>query len=399
MSGQSVIRPSKTRWTSTTAELPRSPRRSCARTDRGGRTAAASVWGTDTITASAGDGTAVGTTSKPASVSSARTVLTLVEMYRVAPAPEPTSAALTVQGPEGTRLQPMSAAEASRSRPVWNTFAAMASDASAAGRLTVGTVIRSQRPSMAAGDCPWGASQAPKVSGRPAADHQVHAAQGEHGPPEPAGPRQMREAERGNRARCSGAGSEPRRSRPTRGRPPGRADGAQHRNVEPVRHSTSAGRPDAVEEREVLLAAAKEHVLAVVDPRSAVRERPRHTAQRLRRSSRVARAPASAQSRAARHAGQAAPDDHDVAAVQRCRPLIHAAPRVSARAATASFCSGRSDTRRCSTDAGVSLNLGEQPPVDAGHRGRACPRPPVEEGQERQAPVVPLLGTRRSRTR
>ena len=53
----------------------------------------------------------------------------------------------------GTLAQPRSAASGSFSRPVWKTIAASASDALAAGRLSVGFAIRSQKRAIARGDC------------------------------------------------------------------------------------------------------------------------------------------------------------------------------------------------------------------------------------------------------
>ncbi len=57
----------------------------------------------------------------------------------------------------------MSPASAPDSSPVRNTNAASASDACEAGRLSVGSAIRSQSAATARGPWPWRASQSPNV--------------------------------------------------------------------------------------------------------------------------------------------------------------------------------------------------------------------------------------------
>ena len=101
--------------------------------------------------------------------------------------------------PRGTLLQPMSAASLSVRRPVWNTLAAMAREASPAARLTVGMVIRSQMAAMAAGDWPPDCTatvvaECSLVQGRVV---EAEAAQPRHGPSQPqaVGYRQVGEAQ------------------------------------------------------------------------------------------------------------------------------------------------------------------------------------------------------------
>ena len=62
----------------------------------------------------------------------------------------------------GRSPNPRRAASARSRKPVWNTFVASASEASRAGRFSVGRTSRSQKPSIAASDSPCSASQSPK---------------------------------------------------------------------------------------------------------------------------------------------------------------------------------------------------------------------------------------------
>ena len=115
------------------------------------------------------------------------------------------------------------------SSPVWNTLAAMASDASAAGRLTVGTVIRSHRPATASGDWPCRASQAPKrllVQGRVVAGPGARNASTARPRPSRSLGRQVRDNAAGSRRGAAGrAGPSGAGGRPAGG-PPGAAAGA-----------------------------------------------------------------------------------------------------------------------------------------------------------------------------
>ena len=241
------------------------------------------------------------------------------------------------------------------SRPVWNTLAAMASDASAAGRLTVGTVIRSQRAATAPGDWPCRASQAPKrllVQGRIAAG--PGARNDQHRPPQaqtvPDG--QVRDSAAASRPGAAGRAGPERRSRPSRAGPPGRGGRGHHRDVEAVGQLDVCRGPDAVQERQVLVAAAQEHVLAVVDPAAAVPEGPGETAEAVAPfEQRHPGAPVGAV-QGGGQPGQAAADHHDLPVPGRARLPVTPRPPTRARTATAAFSGPDNDIRPRSTPAG-----------------------------------------------
>ncbi len=168
----------------------------------------------------------------------------------------------------------MSPASAASSSPVWKTFAASASDASAAGRLRVGRTIRFHSASTAAGDWPCSRSQAPNVRRSSAGSARSSFDSGRTARAIAMRSRRDRKAKRASDgSRCTGAG---RRARPIQ---PMRPPGATHRDRQPALQLGQLRRVDALEEAPVRGAAAQEHVLAVVHPDVVAAERERRAAE------------------------------------------------------------------------------------------------------------------------
>ncbi len=173
---------------------------------------------------------------------------------------------------------------------------------------------------------------------------------------------------RARRPRCSGAGSEPRRSTRRRG---ARAS-ARGSPAAAAPHEVRAAEPR--EQRPVGHAAAQEHVLAVVHlaaRRARTSRRRRRAGAAPRRASRCA--PASAQSSAAVIPARPPPTTTTRrSALTRPPPSSPAPPPTPSRAPAA--------TCACaSAPPGVGLDALEQPPVDAGHRQHAGGAAPVEQ--------------------
>ena len=275
-------------------------------------------------------------------------------------------------GPGSSRCRPPGV---SVSSPVWKTLAAMANDASAAGRLTVGTVMRSHRAAMAGGRLPVARpARTPKVSSSRAGSSRSRRRSGQHRRPEPEAGPHARDAGSGA---ASPAGAGERAGRPAQaadhGAPPGRPR-ARPRGCRGGPGARPRRRADAVEEAPGTASQQRRNTcwpLSIQRPAcSNDQVRP---PSRLRRSSRVTRAPPSAQSRAAQ--GRPGRRRSPPRAAGRERRLVaHAVPSARARTATAAF--SRAGQRHPAAEhAGrVPLDPDQEPAVDAGHGRRAGPR-------------------------
>ena len=241
-------------------------------------------------------------------------------------------------------------ARASLSSPVWKTLAAMASDASAAGRLTVGTVIRSHRAATAGGRL--------AVAGQPGPEGLAGRGPGRRGRGGAGPARPARAARRSATADAgSGAATRPgagapagalRRSRPIRGGPPGRVAGA---TTGRSRRSGARRLPgaDPVEEREVRVQQRRNTCWPLSIQWPACRNDQVSPPRRLRRSSRVTRAPRR-RSQGGGQPGQAAADHHDPAA--GAGGPAHAAPLSQGPHGDRGLLPAGSDIRPRSTPAG-----------------------------------------------
>ncbi len=153
----------------------------------------------------------------------------------------------------------MSPASARSSRPRWNTNAASASDACAAGRFRAGSAIRSHSAATARGPCPCAASHSPKVrrSSSGARGSRRPSASAARAAPTRSADVQVAVAQQRTRQvqRRRQRGAAQHAHRPAR---------AHHRDLQAPLDEHSAVAAESCEQRAVGGTAAQEHVLAVV---------------------------------------------------------------------------------------------------------------------------------------
>lgn len=167
----------------------------------------------------------------------------------------------------------MSPASAASSSPVWKTLAASASDASDAGRLTVGRTIRFQSASTAAGDWPCSLSGPERASVERRVG-QVELREGSHGARDRDAVAARQEGEARQRR------EQVRRRRQARTADPADAPARRdHGDRQATLQLGQLRRVDALEEAPVLGAAAQEDVLAVVHPDVLPADRERRAAE------------------------------------------------------------------------------------------------------------------------
>ena len=169
-----------------------------------------------------------------------------------------------------------------------------------------------------------------------------------------------------------------------------RLAGAEHGDIETLLDVDEVRAAEPLEQRPVGLAAAQEHVLAVVHPQAVALEgvgRAAEPAPDL--DERHARARRGAVERR-RDARQPAADHGDPS---------HAPAPSRPRAATQAFSRAGSDIRPDERRRGLGGDPLEQTPVDARHRQHAGGAAPVEHLRQRHAPREPLACAGRPRRR
>ncbi len=234
----------------------------------------------------------------------------------------------------------MSPAVASVSKPIWKTVAASASDASSAGRLTVGTQIRSHSRSIAARPLTVLAQEGGERLRVERRVGEVGPAQRGECPPESqtVGEGEVVVAD-------EAAGEVERGGKTVAAQPRDFCAGSEDRELQAVLQAHRAGGADAVEERAVRGAAAQEDVLAVVEPQAPPPERPGGTTEAAAALEERHGCALVGEREGRAQPGEAAAHHDDAVAA-------HGEPTVIALAATSSLVRVGSDTRRSSTTVG-----------------------------------------------